>query len=190
MNKHRSLIKASLKGDSSAFEQIYRMHSPRLMGVCLRYSFDAEEAQDLLQDAFIKIFEKLDSFRTEGSFEGWMHRITVHVALDNYRKKQRTKTDNFLEVADFANDIIDEENILSQVAHQDLLHLVQGLPPKYRMVFNLYVIEGYKHGEIAEMLKINEGTSKSNLSDARRILQKKVIELSQERTMDDVKKRN
>lgn len=180
MEKHRRLINASLRGDSAAFEELYNLHAPRLMGVCLRYAPDRSEAQDLLQEAFIKIYEKLSTFRTEGSFEGWMHRITVNVALDDFRKKQRSPINPALDLKDLADEKDTATDIFSQVAHQDLLRLVQELPPAYRMVFNLYIIEGFKHGEIAEMLNISEGTSKSNLSDARKILKIKVEKLMYE----------
>lgn len=180
MEKHRRLINASLRGDSSAFEEIYRLHAPRLMGVCLRYAPNATEAQDILQESFIKIYEKLSTFRTEGSFEGWIHRITVNVALDDFRKKQRSPINATLDLKDVESEKDTSVDIFSQVSHQDLLRLVQELSPAYRMVFNLYIIEGYKHQEIAKMLNISEGTSKSNLSDARKILKMKVEKLMYE----------
>lgn len=116
----------------------------------------------------------------EGSFEGWMHRITVNVALDDFRKKQRSPINATLDLQDAEDEKDTSTDIFSQVAHQDLLRLVQELSPAYRMVFNLYVIEGYKHHEIAKMLNISEGTSKSNLSDARKILKIKVEKLMYE----------
>lgn len=180
MSEHNQLIKSASEGNMSAFEQLYNIFAPRLMGVCVRYALDKDEAKDLLQEAFIKVYEKLATYRFDGAFEGWIHRLTVNVALDNYRKRQKhaviTHTDTLLD----NNNTISSEDILSQINTEELLKLVQNLPPAYRMVFNLYVIEGYKHHEIAEQLGISEGTSKSNLSDARRILQKKVKQLMYE----------
>ena len=173
MTQQQQLIKAAQKGDMLAFEKLYHHFAPRLMGVCFRYAIDQEEAKDLLQESFIKIYEKISTYR-DGSFEGWIHRIAVNTALDNYRKRHSAtyKIEQINEVN--TNQVVAEEAILSQINASELLALVQTLPPTYRIVFNLYVFEGYKHHEIAEKLGVSEGTSKSNLSDARKILQKKI----------------
>lgn len=174
MDKLDASINAVLKGNNAAFEQIYLWYAPQLMGVCLRYTVDTDEAKDLLQEVFIKIYENLASYRKDGTFDAWVHRIAVNVAIDNYRKRQRKPNNNAI-TAHLENDALySSDEILTNIAAEELMKMVQQLPPAYRMIFNLYSIEGYKHHEIAKMLTISEGTSKSNLSDARRILQNQV----------------
>jgi RNA polymerase sigma-70 factor (ECF subfamily) len=144
-----------------------------MFGVCLRYSRDAIEAEDNLQEGFIKIFTKIDQYGYKGSFEGWMRRIMVNTSLEKFRKNTHLYPIEDLVIYEgnsFAEDTI------SGISADDLLKMVQQLPPRYRMVFNLYAIEGYSHQEIGKLMNISEGTSKSNLSRARVILQKKVIE--------------
>ncbi|SHE67759.1 RNA polymerase sigma-70 factor, ECF subfamily [Mariniphaga anaerophila] len=150
------------------------MFAPKMFGVCLRYAKDRTEAEDNLQDGFIKVFSNVKNFRHEGSFEGWMRRIMVNVSLGKFRKQNvlypvedMTKYDS-AEVSD---------DILAKIGAEDLLELVQQLPPRYRMVFNLYVMEGMNHQEIGEEMNISVGTSKSNLARARDILKRKVLEL-------------
>ena len=144
-----------------------------MYGVCLRYSKDATEAEDNLQDGFIRVFTKLGQFGFKGSFEGWMRRIMVNTSLEKFRKNNHLYPVE--DMVGFENVQIQEETI-SAISADDLMKIIQQLPPRYRMVFNLYAIEGYSHQEIAKLMKINEGTSKSNLSRARVILQKKVID--------------
>jgi len=144
-----------------------------MYGVCLRYSKDSAEAEDNLQDGFIRVFLKIDQFRFKGSFEGWMRRIMVNTALEKFRKNNHLFAVEDMVV--YENVQVAEETI-SSISADDLLKIIQELPPRYRMVFNLYAIEGYSHQEIAKLMNINEGTSKSNLSRARTILQKKVID--------------
>jgi RNA polymerase sigma factor (sigma-70 family) len=168
-----SYIQQFQKGNHLIFEQIYQELSPRMFGVCLRYASGKDEAKDILQDSFIKIYHQLKTFRHDGSFEGWAKRIVVNTALEYFRTK--TKWQNVpLNDAEQAFEIENDEDILSDLSFQEMLLLVQELPPTYRMVFNLYAFEGMKHREIAQELGISEGTSKSNLSDARRILQRKL----------------
>lgn len=175
------LIKSCLKGEASAYNALYETYAPKMLVVCSRYVTDYEDAKDLLQEGFIKVFEELHRFRNEGSFEGWIRRIIVNNALNHYKKMTTTKyqTDDINELK---YDITDDSNIGidSQLSNNELLALVQSLPPGYRMVFNLYVFEGYKHHEIANKLGIGEGTSKSNLQDARRLLQQKLNTLNKE----------
>ena len=149
-------------------EELYRRFSPRMYAVCLRYAANAEEAEDILQEGFIKIFKKLDSFRSEGSFEGWVRRIFVNTAIEQFRRKRY-----LLPVTEKEENTIEGKyiSVLDELAEQDILSLVQELSPGYRTVFNMYVVEGYTHKEIAEMLGISEGTSKSQLSRAKVILQ-------------------
>jgi RNA polymerase sigma factor (sigma-70 family) len=162
------LIQGCLAGDRRKQEELYQRFSPRMYGVCLRYAGNAEEAQDILQEGFIKVYRKLDSFRGEGSFEGWIRRIFVNTAIEHFRRKifQQPITEKHeasVESKSFS--------ALDGLAEKDILQLVQQLSPGYRTVFNLYVVEGYTHKEIGELLSISEGTSKSQLSRAKLILQ-------------------
>ena len=141
--------------------------------VCLRYSHNRQEAEETLQEGFIKVFEHLHQFRHAGSFEGWIRKIMVNCALQRFRSKSRLHA---LLPIELSGEAAREgsEDILSGLGVKQLLHLIQLLPTAYRLVFNLYVFEGLKHREIAQLLGISEGTSKSNLYDARLILQKAV----------------
>ena len=162
------LINGCLNDDRRMQEELYRRFSPRMYAVCLRYAGNAEEAEDILQEGFIKVFKKLDSFRSEGSFEGWVRRIFVNTAIEHFRRKRylmpvTEKEENTLEGK--------YVSVLDSLAEKDIISLVQELSPGYRTVFNMYVVEGYTHKEIADMLGISEGTSKSQLSRAKVILQ-------------------
>ncbi|MEA5404269.1 RNA polymerase sigma factor [Arcicella sp. DC2W] len=172
-DKLSSYIEEFQKGNHLIFEKIYQIISPKMFGVCLRYAADKDEAKDILQESFIKIYHQLKNFRNEGSFEGWAKRIVVNTALEYFRSKTKWKNIAF-EDSEEVYDIESEDDILGYLSNQEILQLIQELPPSYRLVFNLYVFEGLKHREIAEQLGIGEGTSKSNLADARRILQKKL----------------
>lgn len=142
-----------------------------MFGVCLRYASDYDEAQDLLQEAFIKIYTKLKQYKGKGAFEGWIRRIVVNTALERLRSKIFTEEIGEAVKFEFSH----SDDLISNLSTQELMKMVQELSPQYRTVFNLYAIEGYNHKEIAELLNISEGTSKSNLSRARVILQGKVI---------------
>ncbi|MBP6977075.1 MAG: RNA polymerase sigma factor [Lentimicrobiaceae bacterium] len=142
-----------------------------MFGVCLYYSRDTSDAEDLLHDGFLKIFKHIHSFRYQGSFEGWMRKIMVNTSLERFRKERHIYP--LSEVENKVEDVM-EENIIGQIATKDLLKMIQDLSPRYRMVFNLYAVEGYSHREISRMLGITEGTSKSNLARARAILQRNV----------------
>jgi len=162
------LINGCLKGDRRMQEELYSRFSPRMYGVCLRYAADSEEAADILQEGFIKIFKKLDTFRSEGSFEGWIRRIFVNTAIEHFRRRKY-----LMPVTEKEENTIEGKytSVLDEMAEKDILALVQELSPGYRTVFNMYVVEGYTHKEIADMLGISEGTSKSQLSRAKVILQ-------------------
>ena len=149
-------------------EELYRRFSPRMYAVCLRYAGNAEEAEDILQEGFIKVFKKLNSFRSEGSFEGWVRRIFVNTAIEHFRRKRY-----LMPVTEKEENSIEGKylSVLDDLAARDIMALVQDLSPGYRTVFNLYVVEGYTHKEIADMMGISEGTSKSQLSRAKVILQ-------------------
>ncbi|MEO7922171.1 MAG: RNA polymerase sigma factor [Chitinophagaceae bacterium] len=162
------LILGCIQGNRRMQEELYRRFSPRMYAVCLRYAGNAEEAEDILQEGFIKIFKKLDSFRSEGSFEGWVRRIFVNTAIEHFRRKRY-----LMPVTEKEENSIEGKytSVLDELAEKDILSLVQELSPGYRTVFNMYVVEGYTHKEIADMLGISEGTSKSQLSRAKVILQ-------------------
>jgi RNA polymerase sigma factor (sigma-70 family) len=173
LEEEKAIILNCQKGDLKAFERLYHQFAAKMLVVCTRYAYDKDEAKDLLQEGFIRVFEKIKDFRAEGSLEGWIRKVIVSVALANFNKnvKVRNLTLHESEQNFEQNQPLIEEDITTNIAFNDLLLMIQDLPPAYRMVFNLYVFEGYKHHEIAKELKINEGTSKSNLFQAKRILQ-------------------
>ncbi|HOU95540.1 MAG TPA: RNA polymerase sigma factor [Bacteroidales bacterium] len=173
MNDIREIIKGCLEGNRRDQELLYRRHAGKLYAVCLQYAESDEEARDILQDGFIKIFQNLQNYKFEGSFEGWMRRIVVNTALEKFRARHNLYRVDDIDPADEPEAEPENEDYAGLEA-ADLLYIIRELPPKYRMVFNLYAIEGYSHKEISQMLNISEGTSKSNLSRARSILQKKV----------------
>jgi len=140
--------------------------------VCLRYSRSREEAEEILQEGFLKVFQFLHQFRHEGSLEGWIRKIMVNAALQRLRNKSRLTPVVNIEL--YKEELAWQDTIESDMSSKEFLKLVMGLPPAYKSVFNLYVFEGYKHREIAEILGISEGTSKSNLYDARIYLQKQL----------------
>jgi RNA polymerase sigma factor (sigma-70 family) len=167
-----ALLEGCLKNDRFSQEQLYKLLAPKMYTVCLRYAATQEDAEEILQEGFMRMFSCLQQYKNEGAFEGWVRKIMVNCALQKIRSKPilyAIPHSNIDEV-DFAM----PENITSTIATKELLVMINNLSPNYRMVFNLYVFEGMKHKEIAEMLHIAEGTSKSNLSDARKILQKMV----------------
>jgi RNA polymerase sigma-70 factor (ECF subfamily) len=170
----KKLIQRCKRRDIKAQSEIYHLFAGKMFGLCLKYSRNKQEAEDNLQDAFITIFDKIDQFKYRGSFEGWMKRIVINTTLQTYLQKNVL---NLVE-KDLPDEVeveIDEEDISLDY----LLKIIQELPERYRMVFNLYVLDGYSHKEIADLLGIAEGTSKSNLSRARLILKEK-IEISQQ----------
>jgi RNA polymerase sigma-70 factor (ECF subfamily) len=164
----KKLVQQCKQQDIWAQERLYRLYSGKLFTLCLKYSGSYEEAEDNLQDSFLKIFEKIYQYKELGSFEGWMTRIVINTALN------KAKQTVFLTLEeDFVEDIeveIDEETISTDF----LMKIIQELPERYRHVFNLYSMEGHTHNEIAEILKITVGTSKSNLARARQKLRKRI----------------
>lgn len=164
------LLHECKKNNTQAQEQLYKLLAPKLFAVCLKYSRNHEEAQDNLQESFLIIFDKLKQFKNEGSFEGWAKRLVVNYVLQQYRKQGtllELVSDNIFVVEEIE---IDDESITMEF----LLKIIQELPDRYRLIFNLYVVDGYSHKEIAKMLEINEGTSKSNLARAKMILKEKI----------------
>jgi RNA polymerase sigma factor (sigma-70 family) len=172
------LIKGCLSGDSRMQEELYNRFASKMYAVCLRYSNNSEDAQDLLQEGFIKIFKNLDKFRAEGSFEGWIRRVFVNTSIEHYRRKV-----NLVSTSEREDVMVVDSswNALDKLGEKDIIALVQDLSPGYRTVFNMYAIEGYSHKEIGNMLGISEGTSKSQLARAKGILQKKVQQFLDEK---------
>ena len=170
------LIKGCIACKRTYQERLYAKYAPKMFSICLRYASDYHSAEDILQDAFIKTYRNIGKFRHEGSFEGWLRRIFVNTAIEHYRRKVIMYP--ILEVDNSEYDVLNE-NVISDLAADDLIKMVNELSYGYRTVFNLYVIEGYPHKEIAQMLNISEGTSKSQLARARYLLQKKVSKLYQ-----------
>jgi RNA polymerase sigma factor (sigma-70 family) len=167
----KELISACVAGDRQAQKSVFHMYSGKMMGVCMRYSKTRQEAEDMLQEGFIKVFTHLNSFGHEGSFEGWMRKIMVNTSLKNNLKKQISLEELNVEIT---REEAAEPEIFSLLSEEELVKLISDLPEGYRMVFNLYAIEGYSHKEIGEMLHIEESTSRSQLVKARRILIEKV----------------
>lgn len=167
------IIEACKKSNRRAQELVYSMYSSTMLGICYRYAKDRAEAEDILQIGFLKVFDKIESFKGEGSFEGWIKRIMVNTSIEFYRKSLR-----MLPVSGLIeeHDQLEQEqyNPISNLNVKDILKEIQKLSPGYRMVFNMHAIEGYNHKEIAEILNISEGTSKSQLARARGILQESV----------------
>ena len=163
------LIEQCKKNDVKAQSQIYKLFSSKLFSVCLKYSRNYVEAEDNLQDTFVTIFKKIEQFKNIGSFEGWMKRIAINTALERYRSAGVFNIVNENQIEEETIDI-DEDS----VSIDYLLQIIQELPNRYRLVFNLYALDDYSHKEIAEMLKISIGTSKSNLARARLILKEKL----------------
>jgi RNA polymerase sigma factor (sigma-70 family) len=152
---------------------LFEQHSGKMMTVCLRYAADQMEAEDLLMEGFVKVFRYLHQYKFEGSFEGWIRRIIVNTALKHIQKKKL----RFEEVVEEKNTVTLESNAYQHMGEKDILELVKKLPDGYRVVFNLYAIEGYSHDEIAELLGIQAGTSRSQLVKARKLLQQQMAAL-------------
>ncbi|MGB0890821.1 MAG: RNA polymerase sigma factor [Flavobacteriaceae bacterium] len=170
----KQLIEKCCQQNLEAQTKVYQLYADKLFATCLKYSRNYEDAQDILQDSFITIFSKINQFKHKGSFEGWLKRITINVALQKYRKKNPLQVVKEDSVEGMEEQVFDNINVSITV----LLNLIQELPDRYRLVFNLYVLDDYSHKEISKMLSISVGTSKSNLSRARQILKKKIETLN------------
>lgn len=175
-----SIIEGCVAGKRSAQSALYRKYAAVMLAICLRYAQNHDEAEDILQEAFLKIFQNISSYRKEGSFEGWMKRIMINHALNYYRKNRKLP---FLEDIESINEteIMGKEDhyaVHAPISADKLTALIQMLPPGYRMVFNLYVFEEYSHKEISQELSISENTSKTQLLKARRMLRRKLSELN------------
>ena len=168
------LLDNCLAGQQTAQKQLYQRYSARMMAVCLRYAQTTFEAEDVLQEGFVTVFRTLGSFRRECPLEFWIRRIMVNAALRQHRRNAPLVA---VSDGDYPETLASEEFTFSNYAYAELLAVVQELAPRYRLVFNLYAIEGYTHKEIGEMLEISEGTSKSQYSRARVVLQNKLARL-------------
>jgi RNA polymerase sigma factor (sigma-70 family) len=169
-DSHELIIRGCITGDRASQSKLYHLYARKMMGVCMWYANNREEAEEILQDGFMRVFKYLNKYSGEGSFEGWMRKVMVSAALSKYRNKS-SQMWVITEYCSDAHDIAEESSFISRFDEKELVKLVQTLSPAYRLVFNLYVFEGLKHREIAALLNISEGTSKSNLSNARKILQ-------------------
>ncbi len=177
LEDYKDIINKCASGNALAQEKLYRLLAPEMFGVCLRYARNRAEAEDNLHDGFIKVFKNIGKFRYEGPFEGWVRRIMVNVSLNKYRNQFVLHPVEELEQYETTQM---SENITGNLEAEKLMELIQELPPRYRMVFNLYAIEGMNHQEISEVMNISAVTSRSNLARARDILKRKVQELYSE----------
>lgn len=173
----KELIEHCKQGHRKAQAELYRTYASVLFGICLKYSRNKTEAEDNLHDSFMTIYEKIEQYSGTGSFEGWMKRITVNTVLQKYRKTQHLKV-----VSENFEEEVDVDSNFEQIDLQTLLNHIQELPDKYRLTFNMYVLDGYTHKEISAQLGTSIGTSKSNLARARTILREK-IETSQHKAI-------
>jgi len=182
MYSEEELISGCVKGKRSAQKALYDLYASRMFGICLRYARNRDDAEDMLQEGFIKIYSSMSSFRGQGSFEGWMKRIMVNNALNMLRKNAKAFLFSELNESTYVvPDETENENDLmklyGEIPPQILMKQIAALPDGYKVVFNLYAIEDYSHKEIGEMLNISENTSKSQLSRARKYLRKRLEEL-------------
>ena len=170
--EEQETIRMAVENNRQAQQMIYAKYAPKMLSVCRQYIKDIQFAEDLMITAFMKVFVNLKNFEQKGSFEGWIRRIMVNECISHIRVQKKV---TFVEDENYFEESFN--NIESQFSVEDIQFLIDSLPDGYRMIFNLYAIEGYKHQEIATMLKINEGTSKSQLSHARKILKEQIVKL-------------
>lgn len=173
----RSIITAAAEGDKQAFRTIFEFFVPKLRSVALRYARTEFEAEDILQEAFVKIYHNLKTYKFEGSFEGWIKRIVINTALNHYDKHKKDYQLDSIEKIEEEELGIEEAKDIDEVEPSMLLSILQKLPDGYRLVMNLYVLEDYSHKEIAQMLGISEGSSRSQFSKARKHIKKLLAEL-------------
>ena len=167
-----SLVLECVKGNSRAQRMLFERFSQKMLGVCMRYAKSTEQAEDVLQDGFIKVFSKLNDFKHDGSLEGWIRRIMVNTSLDQIRKENKLLGNTSLDNVDYK--LQDNAFVLENLAAKDLMKMVQSMPVGYKVVFNMFAIEGYSHKEISEHLGISENTSKSQYSRARAYLRERL----------------
>ncbi|NTV82719.1 MAG: RNA polymerase sigma factor [Bacteroidales bacterium] len=187
MNSDDQIIRGCMDGKRKAFSLLFQNYAPVMLGVCMRYCKNRIDAEDVMQDGFIKVFSQIHKFRREGSFEGWIKRIMINAAIDNYQSNLKhafhedvseiAHSEDMAEYPGSDDDLPDEMNI----PHTKLMEMIQELPDGYRVVFNLFAIENFNHKEIASLLGISENTSKTQLLKARKALRKKIEALLQHR---------
>ena len=170
--EENEIIRLAIENNRTAQQRIYNKFSPKMLSVCRQYIKDIHQAEDIMITAFMKVFVNLKKFEQKGSFEGWIRRIMVNECISHIRVQKKV---TFVEDENYFEESFN--NIESQFSVEDIQFLIDSLPDGYRMIFNLYAIEGYKHQEIATMLRIKEGTSKSQLSHARKILKEQIVKL-------------
>ena len=169
-NNHSVLIKKAIKHDRKAQSELYAMFAPKMLSVCRYYISDVQKAEEVMLNAFFKVFKHLKDYKNEGSFEGWIRRIMVRESISFYRQKKRIQFTD--ELADGGEEY--HNDIDSNIEVAEIQACIDALPNGYKLVFNMYAIEGYKHNEIASLLDISEGTSKSQLHKAKKMLQEKI----------------
>lgn len=183
MFNEEEIVRRCIRHESRAQRQLYELYAPGLLGVCIRYTGNRAEAEDILQEGFIKIFKYLKDFRGESSLTGWMRRIMINTAITSYHKDLKHKhhfdVDDLKELKGGSCELTDVE-----FTREEMMKVIDNLPRGYRMVFNLYAIEGYKHREIAEIMNIDTNTSKSQYSRARKLVQCKLKEMAEEKKMN------
>ena len=167
----KAIVEGCLRGEPRAQKILFERYYGKMLAVCQRYSRNRDEAKDILQDGFVKVFQKLEQFSFNSPFEAWVRRIMVNTSIDFYRK---SATEPYLNDIDVAGDVLEQQDVISDMSYAELLECLQQLPAGYKIVFNMYVIEGFSHKEIAEALHVTEGTSKSQLAKARGYLQKMI----------------
>ena len=171
------LVKGCIKENRECQELLYKLYAGKMMAVCLRYMNNEMDAEDVLQEGFVKIFDNMSKFKFEGSLEGWMRRIMANTSINKLRKKDVLKgTEEAEEIK-----TVWDDNILDRIDGEKILKLIQDLAEGYRIVFNMYVIEGYSHKEIAERLQIEEVSSRTQLAKARKILKQQILDLEEYR---------
>ena len=177
MSVEEKIVEGCISGKRRAQNQLYQKYAPGMLGVCLRYSKNIAEAEDILQEGFIKVFKNIKNFRKEGSFEGWIRRIIINSAITHINKNKIIFREIDEEKLEYPEEQESNESF-APVNQEVLLNLIQNMPDGYRMVMNLYVFEGFSHKEVSEVLRISESTSKSQLSKARKYLKNKLKELN------------
>lgn len=188
----KKLIKGCKRYNKNAQKELYEKYAPVFKGICMRYASNLQEAEDILHECFIKIYCKISQYAGKGSFEGWMKRLVVNTAISWVKQSKGSKESVVYEDYKEADDSIanefdpkdsDAKTLISnaEFSEEEILQTINSLPKGFKMVFNLYVFENYKHKEIAEMLQIDENTSKSQLSRARKLIQKKLHDLCKEK---------
>ncbi len=181
MEEVKSLIDGCMKGERRSQDLLYRKYASLLFGVCLRYAKNKMEAEDVLQEVFVKIYNNISSYHHDGSFEGWLRRIAVNTSITHYRKNLKHAFQEDIDNVVFQQNDPAQFNEL-EYTQEEMMSCIAKLPTGYRTVFNLYVVEGFMHKEIADMLNIDVNTSKSQLSRAKAYLQKELEDISKIKT--------